>query len=48
MDQSEREESQPLPEEPVNSIEVDSAITDDQWKAMMDVIMGIYDYREPE
>lgn len=45
---SEREQSQPQTEEPVTSIETDGAITDEQWKAMMDVTMAIYDFREPE
>lgn len=48
MEQAEREQSQPQPEEPVTSIEEDSAISEDQWKAMMDVTMAIYDFREPE
>lgn len=50
MDQAEREQSQaqPRPEEPVTSIEEDGAMTDDKWKAMMDVTMAIYDFREPE
>jgi chromatin structure-remodeling complex subunit RSC1/2 len=43
---SERDQSQ-QPEEPVTSIE-DDAINDEQWKAMMDVTMAIYDFREPE
>jgi chromatin structure-remodeling complex subunit RSC1/2 len=43
------------PPEPVKSIEEDAKlaepanqVTDEQWKAMMDVVMGIYDYREEE
>ncbi|KAJ5114609.1 hypothetical protein NUU61_000368 [Penicillium alfredii] len=50
MEPSERD-SQPPPEEPVNSIEDDGAggaITDAQWKAMMDVVMVIYDFREED
>lgn len=45
---SEREQSQPRPEEPVTSIENDGAISDEQWAAMMDLTMAIYDFREPE
>lgn len=45
---SEREQSQPQPEEPVTSIENDGAISDEQWQAMMDLTMAIYDFREPE
>lgn len=45
---SEQEKSQPGPEEPVTSIENDGAISDEQWAAMMDLIMAIYDFREPE
>ncbi|KAJ5726464.1 uncharacterized protein N7483_007821 [Penicillium malachiteum] len=48
MDPEEREQSQPQPEEPVTSIEEDSSISEGQWKAMMDVTMAIYDYREPD
>ncbi|KAJ5798199.1 Bromodomain [Penicillium pulvis] len=50
MDKVEREQSQaqPRPEEPVTSIEEDGAMTDDKWKAMMDVTMAIYDFREPD
>jgi chromatin structure-remodeling complex subunit RSC1/2 len=44
---SERDQSH-QPEEPVTSIEDDGAINDEQWKAMMDVTMAIYDFREPE
>lgn len=44
---SERDQSQ-RPEEPVTSIEDDGAISNEQWKAMMDVTMAIYDFREPE
>lgn len=44
------------PPEPVKSIEEDpkpvepttNQVTDEQWRAMMDVVMGIYDYREAE
>ncbi|KAJ5110757.1 Bromodomain [Penicillium argentinense] len=43
---SEREQSVPQPEEPVNSIEGD--ISDEQWKAMMDITSAIYDYREAD
>lgn len=47
---------QATPEEPVKSIEDDgkaddaapSGIPDEQWRAMMDVVMAIYDYREEE
>lgn len=28
--------------------EVTGDVTEDQWKAMMDVVMAIYDYREEE
>lgn len=50
MDQAESEHSQPQPrpEEPVTSIEEDGAMADEKWKAMMDVTMAIYDFREPE
>lgn len=48
MDQEERDQSQPRPEEPVTSIEADGTVTEDQWKAMMDVTMAIYDFREQE
>lgn len=44
---SERDHSQ-QPEEPVTSIEDDGPINNEQWKAMMDVTMAIYDFREPE
>lgn len=46
--ESDKERSPHQPEEPVTSIENDSSVTDDQWKAMMDVTMAIYDFREPE
>lgn len=45
---SEREQPQPQPEEPVTSIEDDGAVTDEQWQAMMELTMAIYDFREPE
>ncbi|KAJ5116479.1 hypothetical protein N7456_000827 [Penicillium angulare] len=48
MEQVEREQSQPQAEEPVTSIEGDGAINEDQWKAMMDVTMAIYDFREQD
>lgn len=48
MDQSDREQSQHQREKPVTSIENDSTVSEEQWKAMMDVIMAIYDFREPE
>ncbi|KAK2747302.1 hypothetical protein FQN57_002200 [Myotisia sp. PD_48] len=46
----------PSPSQPVDSIETDSkntdvdanAITDTQWKLMMEVVMAIYDYREQD
>ncbi|KAJ5937458.1 RSC complex subunit (RSC1) [Penicillium verhagenii] len=46
----EQEQSQPpvRPEEPVTSIEEDGVLTEDKWKAMMDVTMAIYDFREPD
>jgi chromatin structure-remodeling complex subunit RSC1/2 len=46
--ESDKERSPPQPEEPVNSIEDDSSVTEEQWKAMMDVTMAIYDFRESE
>ncbi|KAJ5965994.1 hypothetical protein N7481_012708 [Penicillium waksmanii] len=46
--ESDKERSPHQPEEPVTSIENDSSVTDDQWKAMMDVTMAIYDFREPD
>lgn len=48
MESPEREKSAPQPEEPVNSIEDDGAITEDQWQGMGDMLMAIYDYREQE
>lgn len=45
---SDREQSPHQPEEPVNSIENDSSVTEEQWKSMMDVTMAIYDFREAE
>lgn len=48
MDRSDGEKSQPLPEDPVTSIENDSAVSEEQWKAMMDVTVAIYNFREPE
>ncbi|KAJ5692093.1 Bromodomain [Penicillium macrosclerotiorum] len=48
MESEEREMSQPQAEEPVDSIEDDGAISEDQWKSMMDVIMAIYDFREQD
>ncbi|KAJ6153799.1 Bromodomain [Penicillium chermesinum] len=48
MDQSDRGQSQPQPEDPVTSIENDGAVSEEQWRAMMDVIMAIYDFREPD
>lgn len=47
MQMSDRDQSQ-QPEEPVTSIEDDGSISEEQWKAMMDVTMAIYDFREPE
>ncbi|KAL4882337.1 hypothetical protein BJY04DRAFT_39909 [Aspergillus karnatakaensis] len=48
-------QAQPTPEEPVQSIEGDgkdegapSAITDEQWKYMMDVVLAIYEVREAD
>ncbi|KAJ5885302.1 Bromodomain [Penicillium taxi] len=38
------EHLQPQPEKPVTSIEDDGSVTDDQWKAMMDVTMAIYEF----
>lgn len=35
-------EDDPKPAEPINQV------TDEQWRAMMDVVMAIYDYREEE
>jgi hypothetical protein len=46
--ESEKEQSQPPREQPVNSIENDSAITPELWKIMMDVVLAIYEYREEE
>lgn len=48
MELPEREKSAPQPEEPVNSIEDDGAITEDQWQGMGDMLMAIYDFREQE
>ena len=52
---SEPSQAQPTPEEPVQSIEGDnkdtgpaSAIPDEHWKFMMDVVLAIYDVREAE
>ncbi|KAL4951332.1 hypothetical protein BDW69DRAFT_40758 [Aspergillus filifer] len=52
---SETLQVQPTPEEPVQSIEGDnkangpaSAIPDEQWKYMMDVVLVIYDVREAD
>lgn len=45
------EQSQPPREEPVKSIEDDgkgAGVTNEQWKAMMAVVMAIYDFREAE
>ncbi|KAJ5667951.1 uncharacterized protein N7477_006521 [Penicillium maclennaniae] len=47
MQMSDKDQSQ-QPEEPVTSIEDDGSISDEQWKAMMDVTMAIYDFREPD
>lgn len=44
----ERENSAPQPEEPVKSIEEDGAVTEDQWQGMGDMLMAIYEFREPE
>ncbi|KAL4805259.1 hypothetical protein BDV18DRAFT_140531 [Aspergillus unguis] len=44
-------QAQPTPEVPVQSIEgagVASAITDEQWKSMMDLVLAIYDVREAD
>ncbi|KAJ5555509.1 hypothetical protein N7535_007946 [Penicillium sp. DV-2018c] len=46
--ESEKEQSQPPREQPVNSIENDSAITPELWKIMMDVVLAIYEYREED
>lgn len=43
-----REQSPRQTEQPVNSIENESSVTDEQWNAMMDVTMGIYEFREAE
>lgn len=48
MESPEREKSVPQPEEPVNSIEDDGAVSEDQWQGMGDMLMAIYDFREPE
>lgn len=48
MDNLDRDQYQSRPEEPLTSIENDGTITDDQWRAMMDVTLAIYDFREPE
>ncbi|KAL4973241.1 hypothetical protein BDW66DRAFT_162247 [Aspergillus desertorum] len=52
---SEPSQAQPTPEEPVQSIEGDGndsgvarAITDEQWKHMMDVVLAIYEVREAD
>jgi chromatin structure-remodeling complex subunit RSC1/2 len=52
---SEPSQAQPTPEEPVQSIEDDgkqngvtSAVTEEQWKHMMDVVLAIYEVREAE
>ncbi|RDW87191.1 putative RSC complex subunit (RSC1) [Aspergillus mulundensis] len=52
---SEPSQAQPTPEEPVQSIESDckengvaSAIADEQWKHMMDVVLAIYEVREAD
>ncbi|KAJ5469461.1 hypothetical protein N7539_009079 [Penicillium diatomitis] len=43
-----REKSAPQPEEPVKSIEEESTITDEQWLGIWDMLMAIYDFREPD
>ncbi|KAL4919119.1 hypothetical protein BDW62DRAFT_179982 [Aspergillus aurantiobrunneus] len=52
---AEPSQAQPTPEEPVQSIEGDgksngvaSAVTDEQWKCMMDVVLAIYEIREED
>lgn len=46
--ETDREQSPRQTEQPVNSIENESSVTDEQWNAMMDVTMGIYEFREAE
>ena len=48
MDKLEQERSPSQLEETIPSVENDGAVTDEQWKAMMDVTMAIYDFREAE
>jgi chromatin structure-remodeling complex subunit RSC1/2 len=52
---SEPSQAQPTPEDPIQSIEEDvkgdgipSNISEELWKAMMDVVLAIYDVREAE
>ncbi|KAJ5233476.1 Bromodomain [Penicillium citrinum] len=46
--ETDREQSPRQTEQPVNSIENESSVTDEQWNAMMDVTMGIYEFREAD
>ncbi|EAW09154.1 putative RSC complex subunit (RSC1) [Aspergillus clavatus NRRL 1] len=54
---TEPSQTQPVPEEPVKSIEEDGkadegpvqgGVTDEQWRLMMDVVLAIYEFREED